>query len=178
MGQYAKALEYYEQGLRITRQALGPDHPVMAATLRSIGSAKRDMGAHAEALEHLRAALAIHRAALGADSDNDAAARIIRELGGALLETGDVAAALTMMRDAHRILLAALGTDHDDTQRTLAWLRRAEGRALQAESRTADAALKLEEALRLFTADVRHGAKHARTKAVAAELVQCRASAT
>jgi hypothetical protein len=85
------------------------------------------MGVHTEALEHLRAALAI-RAALGAD-DNDAAARIMRELGGTLLETGDVAAALPMLQDAHRILLAALGADHDDTQRTLAWLRRAEGRA-------------------------------------------------
>jgi hypothetical protein len=33
-------------------------------------------------------------------------------------------------------------------------------------------------ALRLFTADLRHGAEHARTKAVDAELAQCRASAT
>jgi hypothetical protein len=102
----------------------------------------------------------------------------MRELGGTLLETGDVAAALPMLQDAHRILLAALGADHDGTQRALAWLRRAEGRALEAEGRFADAAPKLEEALRLFTADVEHCAEHARTKAVAAELGQCRANAT
>jgi hypothetical protein len=37
--------------------------------------------------------------------------------------------------------------------------------------------VKLEEALRLFSADVRHGPAHARTKAVAAELAQAQAQA-
>jgi tetratricopeptide (TPR) repeat protein len=144
--------------------------------LGGIGVTKRDMGAHAEALESFRKAFAIRKATLGPEHDRTAS--IMRDLGSTLLEMGDMAAALPMLQAAHRILLAALGTDHDDTQRALAWLRRAEGRALQAEGRAADAAPKLEEALRLFTADVEHGAEHVRTKTVAVELAQCRVSAT
>ncbi len=84
--------------------------------------------------------------------------------------------ALSTLQDAHRILLAALGPGHDELQRALAWLRRAEGRAMQAVGRSADAALKLEESMRLFESDAHCGPEHVRTKAVAADLACCRAA--
>ncbi len=38
MGDLPKALEYFEEDLRISRAALGPDHHAVAATLNNIGA--------------------------------------------------------------------------------------------------------------------------------------------
>jgi tetratricopeptide (TPR) repeat protein len=172
MGNYGKALEYLEDALRISRKTLGPDHPDVATVLCNMGATHRDMGSFAMARELSQSALQSYRAALGPDHDNTGVC--MYQLGGTLLEMGDVLSALPTLRDGYNVVLRALGAEHQHTKRARAWLLRAEGAVLLTEGRANDAAVKLEEALGLFSADVRHGPDHVRTKAVAAELQRAR----
>ena len=58
-GRYAEALKAHEKALRITRAALGDDHPDVAATLNNIGNVYQRQGRYAEALEAYEEALRI-----------------------------------------------------------------------------------------------------------------------
>ncbi len=70
MGDLPKALEYFEEDLRISKAALGPDHHAVAATLTNIGAAYVAQGDKARAKEALTQAKQIFIRQLGKDHPN------------------------------------------------------------------------------------------------------------
>jgi tetratricopeptide (TPR) repeat protein len=174
LGQHDQALTLFEDALRIARNALGPDraHPDLATILTNMGASHRDAGRFAEAEDRLRTALKIHRDTLG--TLHCYVGVDLYHLGGTLLEKGDRAGSLPLLEEAHRICAGAMNNrDHPMVKRSRAWLCRGEGLALRDRGRVGEATEKLGEALRLFNEDTDHGARHPRTRAVAAELASC-----
>ncbi|CAF1578390.1 unnamed protein product, partial [Rotaria magnacalcarata] len=64
MGEYSKALEYYEKGLEITIKALPPNHRDLATSYSCIGQVYRNMGEYSKALEYYEKDLEITKKAL------------------------------------------------------------------------------------------------------------------
>ncbi|CAF1465947.1 unnamed protein product [Adineta ricciae] len=52
MGDYAKALQYYEKGLSIQQQSLPANHPDLATSYNNIGLVYDHMGDYAKALQY------------------------------------------------------------------------------------------------------------------------------
>ncbi|CAF5132424.1 unnamed protein product, partial [Rotaria magnacalcarata] len=51
MGEYSKALEFYEKHLEITKIFLPPNHPDLATSYNNIGGVYDSMGEYSKALE-------------------------------------------------------------------------------------------------------------------------------
>ncbi|CAF4406931.1 unnamed protein product, partial [Rotaria sordida] len=51
MGDYSKALEFYEKAHQIFEKALPPNHPDLAASYNNIGLVYDNMGDYSKALE-------------------------------------------------------------------------------------------------------------------------------
>ncbi|CAF4312163.1 unnamed protein product, partial [Rotaria sordida] len=64
MGDYSKALEFYEKDLEITKKALPPNHPDLAYSYNNIGLAYFGKGDYSKALSFLEKALAIRQKSL------------------------------------------------------------------------------------------------------------------
>ncbi|CAF1589293.1 unnamed protein product, partial [Rotaria magnacalcarata] len=64
MGEYSKALEYYEKSLKIREISLPPTHPDLAQSYNNIGTTYYGMGEYSKALSYLEKALAIYRNSL------------------------------------------------------------------------------------------------------------------
>jgi Tfp pilus assembly protein PilF len=67
MGNLPKALEYYEETLRINKAALGPDYHAVATTLWNMGALFKQQGDNARAKEALEKAQQIFTKQLGKD---------------------------------------------------------------------------------------------------------------
>jgi tetratricopeptide (TPR) repeat protein len=67
MGNFSKALELYEQALRIQRAALGQDHHAVATTLWNMGALFKQQGDKARAKEAVERAQQIFTKQLGKD---------------------------------------------------------------------------------------------------------------
>jgi len=65
VGEYAKAIEYYERALKINLATLGRTHPSTATTYNNLGALYQKMGEHEKALEYYEKALAIGEEVLG-----------------------------------------------------------------------------------------------------------------
>ncbi|CAF4316735.1 unnamed protein product, partial [Rotaria sordida] len=64
MGDYSKALEFYEKDLEITKKALPPNHPDLATSYNNIGGVYKNMGDYSKALEFYERSLKIKEKAL------------------------------------------------------------------------------------------------------------------
>jgi tetratricopeptide (TPR) repeat protein len=66
-GQYQEARPVAERALRVTEQALGPDHPEVGERCDELGQMLREAGDYRSARQQLERALVIHQAAYGPD---------------------------------------------------------------------------------------------------------------
>ena len=57
MGEYLKALQYFQISLEMRRKSLPVDHPLLATSYNNIGLVYRNMGEYSKALEYLERAL-------------------------------------------------------------------------------------------------------------------------
>ncbi|CAF1320709.1 unnamed protein product, partial [Rotaria magnacalcarata] len=64
MGEYSKALEYYEKANKIYETSLPPTHPDLATAYNNIGGVYYNMGEYSKALSYLEKALDIFRMSL------------------------------------------------------------------------------------------------------------------
>ena len=64
MGEYSKALSYYEKALEIQQQSLPPNHPDLAEFYNNIGSVYDSMGEYSKALLSYEKALEIQQQSL------------------------------------------------------------------------------------------------------------------
>ncbi|CAF1020970.1 unnamed protein product, partial [Rotaria magnacalcarata] len=64
MGEYSKALEYYEKSFKIREISLPPTHPDLAQSYNNIGTTYYGMGDYSKALRLLEKALDIFQKSL------------------------------------------------------------------------------------------------------------------
>ena len=64
MGEYLKALSYYEKALEIRQKTLPPNHPDLAISYNNIGSVYDKMGEYSKALSSYEKALEIRQKTL------------------------------------------------------------------------------------------------------------------
>ncbi|CAF2099722.1 unnamed protein product [Rotaria magnacalcarata] len=64
MGDYSKALKYYEKANKILEISLPPTHPDLAQSYNNIGLVYKNMGEYSKALSYLEKALGIWRKSL------------------------------------------------------------------------------------------------------------------
>jgi tetratricopeptide (TPR) repeat protein len=67
MGDYSKALSYYQKDLEISEKALPPNHPDLGASYNNIGVVYDNMGNHLEALLFYERAAKIGQSSLPAN---------------------------------------------------------------------------------------------------------------
>jgi tetratricopeptide (TPR) repeat protein len=144
-GRAGEALPLHQRALRI-HEALGPDHPDVAADLNHVGLALSRLGRAGEALPLHQRALRIHEAALGPDHPD--VAYDLNCVGRTLADLGRAADALPLHQRALRIDEAALGPDHPDVATHLNWV----GQALSDLGRHAQALPLHQRALRIHEA--------------------------
>jgi tetratricopeptide (TPR) repeat protein len=117
-GRLEAALSHFERALAIREQALGSDHPKVAAVLDYIGLVQLGLGRPEEsALASSQRALAIREQALGPHHPETASS--LTDLGGVLLAHGHTAEALTYLQRALAINEAALVPHHPNVVQTL-----------------------------------------------------------
>ena len=75
MGDYPKALEYYQKALAIKEKVLGEEHPSTATSYNNIGGVFDSRGDYPKALEYYQKALAIFEKVLGEEHPNTATVR-------------------------------------------------------------------------------------------------------
>ncbi|CAF4248092.1 unnamed protein product, partial [Rotaria sordida] len=64
MGDYSKALEFYEKSHKIFEKALPPNHPSLASSYNNIGLVYYNMGGYSKALEFYEKSHKIYSKAL------------------------------------------------------------------------------------------------------------------
>ena len=64
-GDYAKAIEYYNKDLEISKKVLGENHPDVAITYNSLGNAYYSQSDYAIALEYYQNCYKIRKSTLG-----------------------------------------------------------------------------------------------------------------
>lgn len=107
---YSLAKPLHEEALRIHRHLLGPEHPVVAASLASLGQIALDQGNYAEAEEISREALRIREQQLGPEHPD--VAQSLNNLAGLFYEQGKYKEAEALYQRALQIQGPQLGTNH------------------------------------------------------------------
>ena len=110
LGEYAKAIEFYDQALPIFKKALGPEHVSVAQTYNNLGTAWSDLGEYAKAIEFYDQALPIYKKALG--PEHVYVASTYNNLGLALAARGEYSKAIEFYDQALPIYKKALGPEH------------------------------------------------------------------
>lgn len=113
LGDYPKALEYYEKSLEISEKILGEDHPSTSSSYNNIGLVYKKMEEYAKALEYFQKSLAICETILG--TDHPEAATSNNNIGGVYESLGEYAKALGCHKRALTIREIVFGHDHPDT---------------------------------------------------------------
>ncbi len=114
---YAEAKVLHERALAIREKALGPDHPLLAASLTNLANVHYPMGAYAEAKVLHERARAIFEKTLGPDHTEVAVSLV--SLANVLKDTGAYAEAKVLNERALAIFEKALGPDHADVATVL-----------------------------------------------------------
>ncbi len=70
LGEYGKAIEYYDRALSIDRKNFGENHPKVAIRYNNLGAAYDSLGDHSKAIECFDRALAIFIQFLGHEHPN------------------------------------------------------------------------------------------------------------
>ena len=110
LGQYAKAIEYYQLALASDLKAYGEDHPQVAIRRNNLGGAYKSLGQYAKAIEYYQLALASGLKTYGEDHPQVAIRR--NNLGGAYKSLGQYAKAIEYYQLALASDLKTYGEDH------------------------------------------------------------------
>ena len=143
LGESAPAIRQYERGLRLFREAYGPEHPETCLLMENLGNAYATVGRIDEAITLLEEAVRLNQDRLGRDDPKTLIS--LNNLAGAYNTAGRPADALAILERSAGLLKAKLGPDHPHTLGNacnIAFIYIAVGRS-------ADAASLLESALKL-----------------------------
>ncbi|CAF4105985.1 unnamed protein product [Didymodactylos carnosus] len=110
MGDYSKALTYYEETLDFDMKTLGPNHPDVAATYNNIGDVYTAMGDYSKALTYYEQTLELKLKTLGSNHPDVAAT--YNNIGALYNHMGDYSKALTYFEQALELKLKTLGPSH------------------------------------------------------------------
>ena len=113
MGNYDKALEYFEKALEIRESKLGKDHPSTASTYNNIGEVYRAKGDYDKALEYYGKAMEIKESKLG--KDHPVTAATYNNIGGVYGAKGDYDEALEYCEKAMIVRQFRWGENHPNT---------------------------------------------------------------
>ncbi len=116
LGEYEKALAFFEKAVKLKEAALGPEHRDTATSYNNIALLYYDMGDYDKALESYDKALKITEAVLGPAHPSTAAT--YDNLGLVYDAMGDYEKALEFHEKARTIREAVLGPAHPDTAMT------------------------------------------------------------
>jgi len=70
MGEYSKALSFYEKSFEIRQKTLPPNHPSLATSYNNIAVVFKNMGEYSKALSYFERALEIFQSVLPANHRN------------------------------------------------------------------------------------------------------------
>jgi tetratricopeptide (TPR) repeat protein len=129
-----RALDLYEK-------TLGPEHMLVATSLKSLGNLAQNRGQSEQALLYYRRALAIQERVLGLDHPE--VASVLHNMAGALVSGGKTVEALATEQRALNIWERALGPDHPDLSFVLGGL----GQLYDVSGRHAEALASYQRAL-------------------------------
>jgi eukaryotic-like serine/threonine-protein kinase len=135
LGLYDEAHSLAERSFAIRRELFGPDHPLVAASLNSVGEIQRRRGNLATAAAMQSEALAIQRRRLG--PEHPGLATSLNYLGEVRRQQGDLSGAEALHREALALLRRVLGNEHPSVATTLNDLgevRRRQGHFADAEA--------------------------------------------
>jgi tetratricopeptide (TPR) repeat protein len=127
-GRYQEALPLQQRALKIYEQALGPEHPDLAASLNNLAGIYQAMGANSQALPLYQRALKIREKALGPEHPDTAAS--LNNLAALYWAMAAYDQALPLYQRALKIREEALGPEHPDTSvslNNLAMLHQSQG---------------------------------------------------
>ncbi len=113
LGDYDKALEYYNKALSILQKILGEEHPDTAMSYNNIGTVYAYLGDYDKALEYYNKALSIRQKVLGEEHPDTAMS--YNNMGSVYDELGDYDKALEYYDKALSIRQKVLGEEHPDT---------------------------------------------------------------
>ena len=110
MGEYSKALSYYEKDLEISKQALPPNHPDLATSYNNIGIVYDDMGEYSKALSSYEQSLEIMKVSL--PPNHPSLATSYNNIGLVYYNMGEYSKALSYLQKADDILVQVLPSTH------------------------------------------------------------------
>ena len=109
-GDYDKALQYYQESLRIFDKALGKEHPDVATIINNLGNVYNFKGEQDKALQYLQESLRIREKALG--KEHPYVAMSLNNLGLLYKNKGEYDKAIQYYQESLRISEKALGKEH------------------------------------------------------------------
>jgi tetratricopeptide (TPR) repeat protein len=166
-GEHAQALADSRRALELWEKALGPEHPLMADALTSVGIVLNAQGHYDEALGHYQRALEVYRRAYG--PEHPLCAIHLNNMATALRLQGKVAEAVARHGEALALSERALGPEHPST----GMLRVNLGDALLRQGKAREALVHYEHALSTLTTV--HGRAHQRVTSVLMSIGNARA---
>ena len=113
IGDYNRALEYYNNALKIREKVLGTEHPSTATSYNNIGLCYDNLGDYDKALEYYNKALKISEKVLG--TEHPFTATSYNNIGACYDNLGDYDKALEYYNKALKIRKKVLGTEHPST---------------------------------------------------------------
>ncbi|HEX5131831.1 MAG TPA: serine/threonine-protein kinase, partial [Candidatus Krumholzibacteria bacterium] len=117
IGEYQRALPFFEEALALRRRELGNDNDLVAQTVGRLGNVRWQMGDLAGSLACAQEFLAIRERTLGRHDPEYGSA--LQNLANTYADMGDYARADTLMRQALALDRELLGNDHKDLVYTL-----------------------------------------------------------
>ena len=112
MGEYSKALSYYEKSLEIKQQSLPPNHPDLAGSYMNIGNVYDNMGEYSKALSYYEKSLEIKQQSLPPNHPDLAASYM--NIGIVYNNMGEYSKALSSHEKSLEILQQSLPPNHPD----------------------------------------------------------------
>ncbi|CAF1048787.1 unnamed protein product [Rotaria sordida] len=112
MGDYSKALEFYEKSHQIYKKALPPNHPSLAAPYSNIGHVYNGTSDYSKAFEFYENALKIREKVL--PSNHSDLAAFYNSISQVYTNIGEYSKALKFYEKSHKILEKVLPPNHPD----------------------------------------------------------------
>ncbi|CAF4188510.1 unnamed protein product [Rotaria sordida] len=112
MGEYSKALKYYEKILEFQQKTLPPNHPNLATTYNQIGLVYDNMGEYSKALSSYERSLEIRKIAL--PTNHPDFAQSYNNIGAIYNNMGEYSKALSSYERSLEIKKIALPPNHPD----------------------------------------------------------------
>ena len=113
LGEYDKAIGYYEKALKIRKVSLGENHPSTATSYNNIGSAWHRKGEYDKAIGYYEKDLKITKASLG--ENHPSTATSYNNIGSAWHRKGEYDKAIGYYEKALKIRKVSLGENHPST---------------------------------------------------------------